>query len=210
MPGPDLHALIADAANADPAARERAYGELLRLVTIFVRVRMGDRLRDHRESADVCQSIAKSFVDDAAKGALRFDSPAALNAYLQQVVRSKLAELARHDQAVKRGGPEGRDAALDPDLAPGEGPTASVLALTDEGMDRLLASLTPDEAQLVSLRPPRLDAAALAARVSPAMLSFMRESRRLANERLKRELRVRLRYPTVDHTLAEAFGSVVN
>lgn len=59
-------------------------------------------------------------------------------------------------------------------------------------------------------RPPRLDAAALAARVSPAMLSFMRESRRLANERLKRELRVRLRYPTVDHTLAEAFGSVVN
>lgn len=152
MPGPDLHALIADAANADPAARERAYGELLRLVTIFVRVRMGDRLRDHRESADVCQSIAKSFVDDAAKGALRFDSPAALNAYLQQVVRSKLAELARHDQAVKRGGPEGRDAALDPDQAPGEGPTASVLALTDEGMDRLLASLTPEEAQLVSLR----------------------------------------------------------
>ena len=59
-------------------------------------------------------------------------------------------------------------------------------------------------------RPPRLDSAELAARVSPAMLSFMRESRRLANERLKRELRVRLRYPTVDHTLAEAFGSVVN
>lgn len=59
-------------------------------------------------------------------------------------------------------------------------------------------------------RPPRLDPAALARRVSPAMLSFMRESRRLANERLKRELRVRLRYPTVDHTLAEAFGSVVN
>jgi hypothetical protein len=33
----------------------------------------------------------------------------------------------------------------------------------------------------------------------------MRESRRLRNQRLKGELRVRLRYPTVDHTLAEVF-----
>ena len=54
-------------------------------------------------------------------------------------------------------------------------------------------------------RPPRLPAAELAQRVSPMMLSFMRESRRLRNERLKRELRLRLRYPTVDHTLAEVF-----
>jgi hypothetical protein len=29
------------------------------------------------------------------------------------------------------------------------------------------------------------------------LLSFMSESRRLSNERLKRELRLRLRYPTV-------------
>jgi nucleoside-diphosphate-sugar epimerase len=58
-------------------------------------------------------------------------------------------------------------------------------------------------------RPPRLARAELAARVSPAMLSFMQESRRLANRRLKRELRVRLRLPSVDHTLAEAFSGVV-
>ena len=104
MPGPDLQALVADAAAADPVARDRAFTEFLRLISIFVRVRMGNRLRDHRESADVCQSIAKSFVDDAARGLLKFDSPAALNAYLQQVVRSKLAELHRHDTADKRGG----------------------------------------------------------------------------------------------------------
>jgi hypothetical protein len=54
-------------------------------------------------------------------------------------------------------------------------------------------------------RPPRLPRAELARRVSPMMLSFMRESRRLLDDRLKRELRVRLRYPTVDHTLASAF-----
>jgi nucleoside-diphosphate-sugar epimerase len=54
-------------------------------------------------------------------------------------------------------------------------------------------------------RPPRLPRDELARRVSPMMLSFMRESRRLLNDRLKRELRVSLRYPTVDHTLAEVF-----
>jgi nucleoside-diphosphate-sugar epimerase len=53
-------------------------------------------------------------------------------------------------------------------------------------------------------RPPRLSRAEVAARVSPAMLSFMSESRRLMNARLKRELRVRLDYPRVEDTLAAA------
>jgi hypothetical protein len=34
--------------------------------------------------------------------------------------------------------------------------------------------------------------------VSPALYTFMSESRRLINRRLKDELRVSLRYPTVD------------
>jgi nucleoside-diphosphate-sugar epimerase len=46
-------------------------------------------------------------------------------------------------------------------------------------------------------RPPRLPRAQLAARVSPMLLSFMSESRRLDNTRMKRELGVTLRYPTV-------------
>ncbi len=51
-------------------------------------------------------------------------------------------------------------------------------------------------------RPPRLARAEIAQRVSPAMLSFMSESRRLRNRRLHQELRLRLRYPTVAATLA--------
>lgn len=51
-------------------------------------------------------------------------------------------------------------------------------------------------------RPPRLPREQIARQVSPAMMSFMSESRRLANRRLKRELRCRLRWPTVDATLA--------
>jgi hypothetical protein len=52
-------------------------------------------------------------------------------------------------------------------------------------------------------RAPRLPRAALERAVSPAQYSFMRESRRLANRRLKHELRVRLRYPTVQAALAQ-------
>lgn len=51
-------------------------------------------------------------------------------------------------------------------------------------------------------RPPRLSRATIAEQVSPATLSFMSESRRLLNRRLKRELRCRLHWPDVDATLA--------
>ncbi|MFD1555388.1 NAD-dependent epimerase/dehydratase family protein [Paraburkholderia silviterrae] len=47
-------------------------------------------------------------------------------------------------------------------------------------------------------RPPRISRAEAEHELDPTLLSFMRESRRLANARLKRELRVRLRYPDVD------------
>ena len=46
-------------------------------------------------------------------------------------------------------------------------------------------------------KPPRLSRALAAARLSPLQLSFMGESRRLVNQRLKRELRLRLRWPSV-------------
>ena len=46
-------------------------------------------------------------------------------------------------------------------------------------------------------RPPRVSRAQAQQLLSPMMLSFMGESRRLRNARMLRELRVRLRYPTV-------------
>lgn len=53
-------------------------------------------------------------------------------------------------------------------------------------------------------RPPRLARAVLQEQVSPMLLSFMSESRRLDNGRMKRELGVRLRYATVATALAAA------
>jgi nucleoside-diphosphate-sugar epimerase len=51
-------------------------------------------------------------------------------------------------------------------------------------------------------RPSRLPRAQLAGAVSPMLLSFMSESRRLSNARIKRELGVRLRHPQVTPALA--------
>ena len=50
-------------------------------------------------------------------------------------------------------------------------------------------------------RPPRLPRAEIARQVSPAMLSFMSESRRLRNGRIKRELRFQFLFPTVADAL---------
>jgi nucleoside-diphosphate-sugar epimerase len=45
-------------------------------------------------------------------------------------------------------------------------------------------------------RPPRVSWEEAEQRIAPLLLSFMSESRRLVNTRMKRELRVHLRYPT--------------
>lgn len=46
-------------------------------------------------------------------------------------------------------------------------------------------------------RPPRVSRAQAATELTPMTLSFMSESRRMRNKRLKQELRLKLRYPTV-------------
>ncbi len=52
-------------------------------------------------------------------------------------------------------------------------------------------------------RPPRLPRAEVERAVSPALWSFMNESRRLTNARMKGELKVKLRYPEVESLMRE-------
>ncbi len=54
--------------------------------------------------------------------------------------------------------------------------------------------------------PRRLSREQARAELSPMLLSFMSESRRLDNRRMKKELRLKLRYPTVDVGLREQPG----
>lgn len=53
-------------------------------------------------------------------------------------------------------------------------------------------------------RPPRVTRTEAQKRLSPQLLSFLNESRRLVNTRMKRELGLRLRYPTVAAGIAAA------
>jgi nucleoside-diphosphate-sugar epimerase len=55
-------------------------------------------------------------------------------------------------------------------------------------------------------RPPRLAKAEVMAAVTPAMRSFLSESRRLSNRRAKAELRYRYRHPTAQASLPAAFS----
>jgi nucleoside-diphosphate-sugar epimerase len=50
-------------------------------------------------------------------------------------------------------------------------------------------------------RPPRISRSQAQAVLPPMMMSFMSESRRLHNRRMKQELGLRLRYPTVNEGL---------
>jgi nucleoside-diphosphate-sugar epimerase len=52
-------------------------------------------------------------------------------------------------------------------------------------------------------RPPRISRQEAKTKLPAMQLSFMSESRRLSNQRLKTELRLRLRYPTVNEGLQE-------
>jgi nucleoside-diphosphate-sugar epimerase len=53
-------------------------------------------------------------------------------------------------------------------------------------------------------RPPRIARELAKQTLSPVQMSFMRESRRIGNQRLKKELKLRLSYPSVDDGIAEA------
>jgi nucleoside-diphosphate-sugar epimerase len=53
-------------------------------------------------------------------------------------------------------------------------------------------------------RAPRVSREQAEAQLEPMMLSFMRESRRLQNTRLRDEMRYALRYPSIDDFLRQA------
>lgn len=89
---------------------------------------------------------------------------------------------------------------------------ACVRALTRAGNKRCFNVVDDSDLQMAAYfdavadhfglpRPPRVSRAELAQVVSPMQLSFMRESRRIGNCRMKAELGLRLRYPTVADTL---------
>ncbi|MFO1220314.1 MAG: NAD(P)H-binding protein [Burkholderiaceae bacterium] len=78
------------------------------------------------------------------------------------------------------------------------GPSPRAIHVSDDGA--LRAGEHADRvAALAGLPPvPRITRERARRELSPMQLSFLGESRRLVNRRLKRELRLRLRYPTIE------------
>ena len=79
----------------------------------------------------------------------------------------------------------------------GEGAPAGIYNASDDSEIRMgdWFDLVAERAGLP--RPPRIARSEAAGRLAPELLSFMSESRRLANRRMKEGLGVRLQYPTV-------------
>jgi nucleoside-diphosphate-sugar epimerase len=86
--------------------------------------------------------------------------------------------------------------ALEPDAAPG------VYNVADDSAVRMGDWMDLVAARAGLPKPPRVPRSRIAEHVSPAVLSFMNESRRLDNRRMKAVLRLALRYPTVHEGLA--------
>ena len=84
------------------------------------------------------------------------------------------------------------------------GPRQRVINAVDDSQMTLGDYLDQVADRLALPRPPRHSHAELARTLSEVRMSFMRESRRLDTRRLKRELRVRLQWPTVADFLARA------
>ncbi len=152
----NLHQLLSIACRGGPNENPAAFVELLRIVRMLVRSGMGQHLRDFRDSADVCQSIARSLVVDHREGALSFASDKQLVAYLRTIVHSKLASLARSDQALKRGGSTSRYVGGSIDIAQIAGQHRSLdpanASLREETSSQINAALTEDDRELARLR----------------------------------------------------------
>lgn len=84
------------------------------------------------------------------------------------------------------------------------GRSQRVINVCDDS-DRTMGAHYDHVAQLCGLPPPpRLSRAEMQARVSPMAMSFMGESRRIRNQRLKADLRLRLHFPDVTAALQSA------
>lgn len=84
------------------------------------------------------------------------------------------------------------------------GPRQRVINAVDDSQMTLGEYMDQVADRLGLPRPPRRPRAELARTLSEVRMSFMHESRRLDTRRLKRELRVRLQWPTVAEFLARA------
>ena len=152
-----LEALLKRAENpADPETQERAWGEITRLLRIYVRAKITHDVRSAEESMDVVNSVVDSFMRDFRARKIEFSGEEKLMSYLSRAVSFRLIDIQRSRGSDRRGGaaahmPIGPDAAageVDPD-APD--PTASAEIRVRELEELVRRLLGPEELRLWEL-----------------------------------------------------------
>ena len=82
------------------------------------------------------------------------------------------------------------------------GPTMRAIHVNDDDASTMGDHLDRVADRCGLARVPRITRAQALERLTPVQMSFLAESRRLDNTRMKRELRLRLHYPSVDSALS--------
>lgn len=151
---PRFHEFLRRIRAGDEAAAAALVKEYEPLVRRAVRVRLEDqRLRQVFDSMDVCQSVLASFFIRSAAGSYDLEQPTDLVRLLVRMARNKLAEAARGQYRLKRGG--GRLAEHgDEILAAAEATdlTPSSQVAGRELLAQVLERLSPEERRMVELR----------------------------------------------------------
>jgi RNA polymerase sigma-70 factor (ECF subfamily) len=151
MPTDDFAQWMARVRAGDPAAAEELVRRYERAVRVAVRVRLTDpALRRLFDSADICQSVLRSFFVRAAAGQFDLNEPNDLIGLLVRMAQNKFGELARFHRRQRR---DVRRAAADklPEVAqPGPGPRRR--AEGREALGELLERLGPEERELAQRR----------------------------------------------------------
>jgi RNA polymerase sigma-70 factor (ECF subfamily) len=149
-----FQSLLRRVRDGDAAAAEqlvRAYEPEIRR---YARMRLTDSsLRRVLESVDVCQSVLANFYVRAAAGALDVERPEQLLKMLAAMVRNKIIDHARRQNAARRD--QRRQEGLDADHVAVNEQTPSRIVAGQELLAEALRRLTPAERYLVDQR--RLD-----------------------------------------------------
>jgi len=128
------------------------------------------RLRNRRvtDSADICQSVMRSFFVRAAVGQFELDKPEQLMGLLRQMARNRLTDALRRQTAAKRD--EGRNQPLvnaEGDAVPvaAPGPSPSKVVAWKELLELVYAKLPEKERAIAKLRAQGMEWTEIAAQL---------------------------------------------
>ena len=103
----ELAKLLQRACNHDEAAAAELIRNFEPALRRIIRFRLTDpKLRRFIDSLDICQSVLGGFFLQLTEGKLDFDNPKQIAGLLSVMAKNKIVDIARKDNAIRRGGPD--------------------------------------------------------------------------------------------------------